>query len=64
MLSLLVLAREEEVFVFDILLLGMDGFQYGLYAVLHRSDLVKVGGLKCYDLSLNNVYRWFMMYDS
>ena len=63
-LSLLVLAREEEVFVFDILLLGMDGFQYGLYAVLHRPDLVKVGRLKCYDPSLNNVYRWFMMYDS
>lgn len=41
-LSLLVLAAEEEVFVFDILLLGMDGFQYGLYAVLHRPDLVKV----------------------
>jgi len=42
-LSLLVLAtEEEEVFVFDILLLGTDGFQYGLYAVLHRPDLVKV----------------------
>ena len=43
-LSLLVLAAEEEVFLFDILLLGMDGFQYGLNAVLHRADLVKVGG--------------------
>jgi len=41
-LSMLVLAAEEEVFVFDVLLLGMDGFQYGLYAVLHRPDLVKV----------------------
>jgi len=42
-LSLLVLAtEEEEAFVFDILLLGTEGFQYGLYAVLHRPDLVKV----------------------
>ena len=45
-LSLLVLAAEEEVFVFDILLLGVDGFKYGLYAVLHRPDLVKAGGFK------------------
>ena len=45
-LSLLVLATEEEVFVFDILLLGVDGFKYGLYAVLHRPDLVKVTGFK------------------
>ena len=49
-LSLLVLAAEEEVFVFDILLLGMDGFQYGLNAVLHRPDLVKVGCFKCFNM--------------
>ena len=50
-LSLLVLATEEaEVFVFDILLLGTDGFQYGLFAVLHRPDLVKVGGFICFKL--------------
>ena len=41
-LSLLVLSTEEDIFVFDILLLGMDGFRYGLNAVLHRPDLVKV----------------------
>ena len=50
-LGLLVFATEEyEVFVFDILTLGMGGFQYGLYAVLHCPDLVKVSGFICYKL--------------
>ena len=49
-LSLLLLATEEEAFVFDILLLGTDGFRYGLYAVLHRPDLVKVGSFICFKL--------------
>ena len=44
------LSTEEEVFVFDIMTRGMGGFQYGLYAVLHRPDLVKVGGFKCFKL--------------
>jgi len=41
-LSLLVFSTQEEVFVFDILLLAVDGFKYGLFAVLQRPDLIKV----------------------
>ena len=42
-LSLLVLATARDVFVFDLQLLGTEGFQYGLWAVLRRPELVKVG---------------------
>ena len=42
-LSLLVLATARDVFVFDLQLLGTEGFQYGLWAVLRRPQLVKVG---------------------
>jgi len=41
-LSLLVLATARDVFVFDLQLLGTEGFQYGLWAVLRRPELVKV----------------------
>ena len=41
-LCLLVLASHRDVFIFDLLLLGREGFQYGLWAVLRRPELVKV----------------------
>jgi len=42
LLSLLVLATHEDVFVYDMLCLGLDGFHGGLWTVLCRTDLVKV----------------------
>jgi len=42
LLSLLVLATHEDVFVYDMLCLGRDGLQSGLWSVLCRADLVKV----------------------
>ena len=61
-LSLLVFSTQEEVFVFDILLLAVDGFKYGLFAVLQRPDLIKVNyHTKCGSTSLNHCIRWFMM---
>ena len=61
-LSLLVFSTQEEVFVFDILLLAVDGFKYGLFAVLQRPDLIKVNyHTKCGSAPLNYCSRWFMM---
>ena len=60
-LSLLVLSTEEDIFVFDILLLGMDGFRYGLNAVLHRPDLVKVISFAMFN-DKNQLERWFTMF--
>ena len=41
-LSLLGLATTRDIFIFDVLMMGMEGFKYGLWAVLRRRDLVKV----------------------
>ena len=61
-LSLLVFSTQEEVFVFDILLLAVDGFKYGIFAVLQRPDLIKVNyHTKCGSAPLNYCIRWFMM---
>ena len=40
--SLLVLSTHEDVFVFEILALGLQEIKYGLWAVLQRLNLVKV----------------------
>ena len=60
-LSLPVFSTQKEVFVFDILLLAVDGFKYGLFAVLQCPDLIKVDHIKCGSASLNYCIGWFMM---
>ena len=65
MLSLLVLATHQEVFIFDILALGLEAFECGLWSVLRCPDLVKVVHdvrqlsdvlYHLFDLTLENVF--------
>jgi len=40
--SLLVISSQEEVYIFDLLAMGINAFKWGLYSVLRNSDVVKV----------------------
>jgi len=40
--SLLVISSQDEVFVFDLLSMGVNAFKWGLYSVLRNKDVVKV----------------------